>query len=204
MKEKLLAVKIMNHEIVRLNKEQGIIAAKKKEAQSAYLAAEAQRTQMRLHFERQQRENDEDRKFAEFFRQKRREDTFDLGQQVIFLSTKPKHNLDVNDAAPEVLMEESKLRMLTQELEMVQRRYMLASQEKDFLRARQHTQSNMGNLKGDVDDSRQGLNMFTMDSERDVRQMKTELQATQDKLREVTKRIKQQESKQRELATSKA
>jgi len=43
----------------------------------------------------------------------------------------------------------------------------------------------------DVDDSRQGLNMFTMDSERDVRQMKTELQATQDKLREMTKRVKQ-------------
>ena len=58
----------------------------------------------------------------------------------------------------------------------------------------------MGNLKGDVDDSRQGLNMFTMDSERDVKQMKTQLQATQDKLNEVTKRIKQQESRQRELA----
>jgi hypothetical protein len=52
LKEKLLAVKIMNHEIVRLNKEQGIIAAKKKEAYGAYLAVEAQRTQMRLHFER--------------------------------------------------------------------------------------------------------------------------------------------------------
>ena len=70
----------MNHEIVRINKEQGIIAAKKKEAQGAYLAAEAQRTQMRLHFERQQRDNDEDRKFSQYFKEKRREDTFDLGK----------------------------------------------------------------------------------------------------------------------------
>lgn len=38
--------------------------------------------------------------------------------------------------------------------------------------------------------------MFTMESERDVKQMKTELQSAQDKLREVNKRIKQQESKQ--------
>jgi len=51
-------------------------------------------------------------------------------------------------------------------------------------------------LKGDVDDSRQGLTMFTMESERDVKQMKTELQSAQDKLREVNKRVKQQESKQ--------
>jgi len=49
----------------------------------------------------------------------------------------------------------------------------------------------MGGIKGKVTDSCQGLNMFTMDSERDVKQMKTELQATQDKLREVNKRIKQ-------------
>jgi len=41
LKEKLLAVKSMNHEIMRLNKERSIISAKKKEAQSAYLAAEA-------------------------------------------------------------------------------------------------------------------------------------------------------------------
>lgn len=46
--------------------------------------------------------------------------------------------------------------------------------------------------------------MFTMESERDVKQMKTELQSTQDKLREVNKRIKQQESKQSEFAKTKA
>lgn len=184
----------MNHEISRLNKEQGIIAAKKKEAQSAYYAAEAQRTQMRMHFERMQREHDEDRKFSEFFKEKRREDTYDLGNQVIMLSTKPKDNLDINDD-PEVLTQESRLRMLTQELEMVQRRYMLASQEKDFLLVRR-AKMNAGQLKGDVDDARQGLTMFTMESERDVRQMRTELQSAQDKLREVNKRVKQQESKQ--------
>ena len=90
---------------------------------------------MRMHFERMQRENDEDRKFSEFFKEKRREDTFALGNQVIMLSTKPKADLDINDD-PEVLTQESRLRMLTQELEMVQRRYMLASQEKDFLLVR--------------------------------------------------------------------
>ena len=120
------------------------------------------------------------------------------------LSTKAKDNIDINDAPPEVLMEESRLKMLTQELEMLQRRYMFARGEKDFLELRSQTQKNMGNLKGDVDDSRQGLNMFTMDSERDVRQMRTEVQATQDKLNEITKRIKQQESKQRELAQAKS
>jgi len=41
LKEKLLAVKSMNHEIMRLYKEREIIAAKKNEAQSAYYAAEA-------------------------------------------------------------------------------------------------------------------------------------------------------------------
>jgi len=54
------------------------------------------------------------------------------------LSTKAKDDIDLNDAPPEILNEESRLRMLTQELEMTQRRYLLASQEKDFLRVRQH------------------------------------------------------------------
>ena len=41
LKEKLLTVKIMNHDIMKLNKQHGIISAKKREAQSAYLDAEA-------------------------------------------------------------------------------------------------------------------------------------------------------------------
>ena len=81
---------------------------------------------MRLHFERMQRERDEDRKFSEFFKQKRREDTFDLGNQIIMLSTKAKDDIDINDAPDEVLTSESQCRMLTQELEMIQRRLMMA------------------------------------------------------------------------------
>ena len=84
------------------------------------------------------------------------------------LSTKAKRDIDEDNNA-DVLNEAARLKMLTQELEMLQRRYMFARGEKDFLWYRSQTQQNMGNLKGDVDDSRQGLNMFTMDSERDVR-----------------------------------
>lgn len=174
LKEKLLAVKSMNHEIMRLYKEREIIAAKKNEAQSAYYAAEAQRTQMRLHFERMQSQNDEDRAFNESFRKFRRDATFDLGKQVIMLSTKA-NDPDHIDAPDENLNEQNRLRMLTRELEMTQRRYMLAVSEKDFLKARKQAQLNTGNIKGNIVDSSVRLNMFTMDSERDVRQMKTEL-----------------------------
>ena len=37
--------------------------------------------------------------------------------------------------------------------------------------------------------------MFTMDSERDVKQMRTELAATNDKLSELNKKIRQQEAR---------
>ena len=47
LKEKLLAVKQMNHELMRLNKEKVIIASKARESHEAYLSAEDQRTRMR-------------------------------------------------------------------------------------------------------------------------------------------------------------
>jgi hypothetical protein len=40
LKEKLLAVKGMNHELMRLNKEKVIIASKARESHEAYLSAE--------------------------------------------------------------------------------------------------------------------------------------------------------------------
>ena len=51
------------------------------------------------------------------------------------LSTKA-NDPDHIDAPDENLNEQNKLRMLTRELEMTQRRYMLAVSEKDFLKAR--------------------------------------------------------------------
>ena len=48
----------MNHELARLNKERGIIAAKKQEAQKALFQAEAQRTNMLMHFSRKQQSLD--------------------------------------------------------------------------------------------------------------------------------------------------
>ena len=53
LKEKLLSVKGMNMELMRLHKERAIIESKKKEAEHAYIEAEAQRTEMRMHFERE-------------------------------------------------------------------------------------------------------------------------------------------------------
>jgi len=58
LKEKLLAVKSMNHEMARLSREREIVAAKKREAHKAYLMAQNQRTEMILHFNRIQDEKD--------------------------------------------------------------------------------------------------------------------------------------------------
>lgn len=65
LKEKLLAVKSMNHEILRLDKERSIIDEAKKKAHYAYLAASDQRTQMRMHYEKIQMERDEEVKYGE-------------------------------------------------------------------------------------------------------------------------------------------
>ena len=58
LKEKLLAVKSMNHELDRLNQERVIIEKKKNEAQYAYHMAQRERIDMRMLFERQQMERD--------------------------------------------------------------------------------------------------------------------------------------------------
>jgi len=61
LKEKLLTVKSMNHEIHRLNKERGIVESKKKESFIAWRRAEEQRTEMMLHFSREQDAKDYER-----------------------------------------------------------------------------------------------------------------------------------------------
>ena len=52
-----------------------------------------------------------------------------------------------------------------------------------------------GSVKGKVGNASDQLNLFMGESERDVMQMKRELQATQDKLKELDKKIMQQESR---------
>lgn len=64
----------------------------------------------------------------------RREGSYDLGKQIVMMSTKPKEDLDMINGDAAVMNEQSKLRMLTQELEMVQVTYMSSQSEKDFLR----------------------------------------------------------------------
>lgn len=89
-----------------------------------------------MHFERAQGENDEERKYGEALRTMHRESACALGKQIVMLSTKPKADLDMKDFDDEVEREAHNLRMATDELEMMQRQFMFASQEKDFLRAR--------------------------------------------------------------------
>jgi len=68
------------------------------------------------------------------YRSMRREGSYDLGKQIVMMSTKPKEDLDMINGDAAVMNEQSKLRMLTQELEMVQVTYMSSQSEKDFLR----------------------------------------------------------------------
>ena len=120
------------------------------------------------------------------------------------LSTKAKEDDQYAQVPDELLDADGQLKMMTQELEIIQRRYMMACQEKDHLRMRQQAQITKGNVKGNIGNAREQLNMFTMDSERDVIQMKRDLEETKDKLKEINNQIKQQESRQRELASSKS
>ena len=120
------------------------------------------------------------------------------------LSTKAKEDDQYAQVSDEILDAEGQVKMMTQELEIIQRRYLHAQNEKDHLRMRQQAQMTKGNVPGKTKNASQQLNMFTMDSERDVIQMKNELQETKDKLHEIESHIKQQESKQRELASTKS
>ena len=51
----------MNLELVRLEREREVVIKKRNEASNGYIEAEHQRTQMRLKFERDQAERDEER-----------------------------------------------------------------------------------------------------------------------------------------------
>ena len=61
LQDKLLNVKSMNLELVRLEREREVVVKKRNEASNGYIEAEHQRTQMRLKFEREQAERDEER-----------------------------------------------------------------------------------------------------------------------------------------------
>lgn len=134
LKEKLLAVRSMNYEMARLEKERQIVAAKRDEAHKAFYMAQHQRTEMMLHFSRMQDEKDYERKVSEQVREQRREATFKLGKEVMMLSTKAadEENIDVPDS---ILDAESKLSKLTNELAWTQKKLMRAQAERENIQA---------------------------------------------------------------------
>ena len=146
LKEKLLNVKSMNHEMARLEKERAIVQAKKDEAERAYYSAQQQRTDMMMHFNRMQDERDQERKISEGLRQKRREETFKLGNKVIMLSTKAvgedgdqkRYDAPLGD---EIQDAESKLRRLTTELQRKQRDFMRVQTERELMQQKKTLQS---------------------------------------------------------------
>ena len=202
--DKLRDVRRMHQEIIRLHKEREIIAAKKQEAERAYIIAEEQRTRMRRHFEDLQTQKEAEAQFSSNLRRNIRERTFELGQKVIMLSTKPREDLNRDVADNYVFDEEKKLSDLTYEFEATQRKYMQALKELELRQVSKAKIGAKGGRANNVDNAGRQLNMFVGDAERDVKQMKRELQTVKDKLQDLEKRIRVQESKQRELASSKA
>ena len=94
--------------MARLNKERAIVASKKEEAHRAYYNAQNQRTEMMLHFSRMQEKKDQERIVSENLRQSRREATFELGNEILMLSTKAANdNKKIYDVPDEIIAAES-------------------------------------------------------------------------------------------------
>lgn len=70
---------------------------------------------MMLHFNRMQEDKDQERLISEGLREQRREATYELGKEVLMLSTKG-YGGEKNFAPPELLDAESQLSKLTNEL----------------------------------------------------------------------------------------
>ncbi len=64
------------------------------------------------------------------------------------LSTKAKEDDQYAQVSDEILDAEGQVKMMTQELEIIQRRYLHAQNEKDHLRMRQQAQMTKGNVPG--------------------------------------------------------
>lgn len=95
---------------------------------------------------------------------------------MIFLSTKAKN--DNRDVPDEILDADGHLQNLLRELEVTQQKYMYAMSEKDHIKMRRQSKITKGNVKGNVDNAKDQLTEFMGDSERDVKQMKTDLLET--------------------------
>lgn len=78
----------------------------------------------------------------------------------------------------EILDADGHLQNLLRELEVTQQKYMYAMSEKDHIKMRRQSKITKGNVKGNVDNAKDQLTEFMGDSERDVKQMKTDLLET--------------------------
>ena len=127
---------------------------------------------MMLHFNRLQEEKDYERKISENLRQSRREATFELGNEVIMLSTKAKSDdNNMNDVPRELLDAESKLSILTTELVETQRRLMRAQAERENIQATKMLQHSKIGFQNNSKNAKNELTEFTLQSEREVQRM---------------------------------
>ena len=120
LKEKLVNVRRMNHDLMRHQKERDIIAPKRDEAHRAWIMAQEQRNEMRIHYERIKMERDEENRYLNAVRNDHRERAFYQGKKIVMMSTKAVDDFDMRGKEEHVIKEERKLLELTDELQSKQ------------------------------------------------------------------------------------
>ena len=81
---------------------------------------------------------------------------------------------------------------------------MAAQLEKDLLEKKHARQIGRDGLSGNACNAKKQLTTFKIDADRDVLMMERERDNTKDKLKDIERRIKQQESRARELDQTRA
>jgi len=118
LREKLSALQSQEIEDRRLKSERQIVEAKKSEALKATIKGENQRINMRMHFERDQAQRDQERMIRDQIRDGRRQCVEDLGSHVQMLSTRVL--VKEGQLANTLMEQESQMKQVMRQLESTQ------------------------------------------------------------------------------------
>ena len=197
LREKLSALQSQEIEDRRLKSERQIVDAKKSEALKATIKGENQRIAMRMHFERDQAQRDQERLLRDQIRDGRRQCVEDLGNEVQMLSTRVL--VKESQLAHTLMEQESHMKQVLRQLESTQASLLRAYQVKENQEARRAIQISQGGVKGRVNDAVANLTMFSKEAADDVREIKYKLEMTSNELNERERETRKQEAVLKDL-----
>ena len=191
LREKLSGLQSQEIEDRRLKSERQIVDAKKSEALKATIKGENQRINMRMHFERDQAQRDQEKLLQDQIRDGRRQCVEVLGNEVQMLSTRVL--VKEGQLAHTLMEQESHMKQVLRQLESTQASLLRAYQVKENQEARRAIQISQGGVKGRVNDAVANLTMFSKEAADDVREIKYKLEMTSNELNERERETRKQE-----------